>query len=103
MGYDKYIFLYYQVVEIDESVFDNLFIAESIGELVIYFGFLILLFLISFDGYFFVSVLIIDNDDDDFFSYFRIIYVQLVNIKVEFFDDNEDVEQVCIRLVFISL
>lgn len=60
-------------MEIDEFVFDNLFVVESIRELG-YFGLMILLFLLSFDGNLFFSVVIIDNEDDDFI-YFRIVYV----------------------------
>ena len=103
MGYDKYIFSHYQVVETDESVLDNLSTAESTGELATYSGLPTPSPPTSLDGHSPASASIIDNDDDDSLSYPRITHVQSVNIKVEPLDDNEDAEQVCIRLVSISL
>lgn len=85
------------MVEIDEIV------VESIGD-ISFVGFVISLFFFSIDEQLFVSVIMMDNEDDDLFGYLRIVYVQLVNIKVEFLDDNEDVEQVyviCVQYICV--
>lgn len=84
------------MVETDESVLDNLSVAESTGELA-YSGLVTPSPPLSLDGQSPVSATMIDNEDDDSLGYPRIAHVQSVNIKVEPLDDNEDAEQVCIR------
>lgn len=84
-------------METDESVLDNLSVAESTGEL----GFSGLVTPSpppSLDGHSPVSATTMDNEDEDSL-YPRIAHVQSVNIKVEPLDDNEDPDQVCIKLM----
>lgn len=82
-----------RVVETDESVLDNLSVAESTGELATYSGLVTPSPPTSLNGHSPASASIIDNDDDDSLGYPRITHVQSVNIKVEPLDDNEDAEQ----------
>ena len=84
-------------METDESVLDNLSVAESTGEL----GFSGLVTPSpppSLDGHSPASAATMDNEDEDSL-YPRIAHVQSVNIKVEPLDDNEDPDQVCIKLM----
>ena len=79
------------MVETDESVLDNLSVAESTGELG-YSGLVTPSPPLSIDGHSPASMM--DNEDDDSLGYPRIAHVQSVNIKVEPLDDNEDADQV---------
>ncbi|KAJ7376939.1 hypothetical protein OS493_031535 [Desmophyllum pertusum] len=79
-----------KVVETDESVLDNLSVAESTGELG-YSGLVTPSPPLSIDGHSPASMM--DNEDDDSLGYPRIAHVQSVNIKVEPLDDNEDADQ----------
>lgn len=86
------------MVETDESVLDDLSVAESSGDLG-YSGLVTPSPPLSLDEHSPVSGTAMDNEDDDSLGYPRIAHVQSVNIKVEPLDDNEDADQVCIRLL----
>ncbi|KAL9983061.1 hypothetical protein ACROYT_G005188 [Oculina patagonica] len=81
-----------RVVETDESVLDDLSVAESSGDLG-YSGLVTPSPPLSLDEHSPVSGTAMDNEDDDSLGYPRIAHVQSVNIKVEPLDDNEDADQ----------
>ena len=89
---------FYKVVETDESVLDNLSVAESTGEMQGFSGLITPSPPPSLDGHSPASPATMDNEDEDSL-YPRIAHVQSVNIKVEPLDDNEDPDEVCVKLM----